>query len=94
MAVCRQFSLVRSPTKLRRLHELAQKTVDRPRINEFTGLLESPAVLSIALGKLHDTNPQRLHKLRPTKSIGRDASCRGTISYIACNVEERLLHKM
>src|SRR5581483_11620023 len=67
-AVTREIPLVRPPAHLARLRALADKAVDRPRVDELADALGHVGGLRIALGDVDDFHPEALRKLAPVRA--------------------------
>ncbi len=90
-AVGRKMLLMRAPPQLRRLRAFADKTIDRPGIHEFVGLLRHIGNLGVAFGHVNDLDAQRLRQLRPAGAVLRNA---GLHARVLGDVQERLFDQV
>src|SRR5882757_2212113 len=68
--VGRKMPLMRAPPELGRLRTLAEKTVDRPGVDEFARRLWDARDLRVALGDVDRLDPEPMRESAPAGAVG------------------------
>src|SRR5258708_24657629 len=82
---------MRAPPQFSGLRPLADKTIDRPSIDELVGLLRHMGNLRVAFSDMNDLDAQRLRQRSPAGPVFWNG---GFFVRVLCDIQERLLCQM